>query len=93
MISEVVKLPRLYFGQLLVTAFAGKTPAGEKIYQCKCSCGNEVKRTFGELQIKKLLRCEQCHAVLVEQKVSDKQNERAKKANRKQEREFKLCLQ
>ena len=79
---SVIKMDRLYHGQLLVTEFAGKTSSGEKRYGCLCACGTPVQRTVSQLSIRRLQSCQTCRAEHVEDRLAAKSQDRLKNHRR-----------
>jgi hypothetical protein len=38
------------FGRLTVVSYAGRTPAGQSLWNCRCSCGGEARTTTTKLR-------------------------------------------
>lgn len=76
--SDIVKLPTFYYGKLWVETYAYKNSSGERVFNCKCSCGEHVERSEIDLHVRRLQCCESCRLSDVSVKIAKKDRERAK---------------
>lgn len=66
MAREFKDLTGEIIGNLTVVRFAGKNPTNHSMWECKCSCGNMIVRSYTALRDARKrrtkMRCEKCRA-------------------------------